>query len=232
MLYNRELSWLSFNECVMQEAQDKSVPLIQRLRFLGIYSNNQDEFFKVRVANLERLDKKKKEKDKKLSGNLTSLELQRKVSEKVCESQKEFENTYTQILDEMVSHHIYVVHENALDENEKQFCRQYFSEKISPLLVPLMLRKSVRLPYLQDERIYHAVKMVNNNSTKNNRYAIIEIPHNSLITPGSSYCLPQTTIPGSSSLMTSSVFVWMIYFSCSRTTRSRPTPSSSCGMQS
>lgn len=180
MLYNRELSWLSFNERVMQEAQDQSVPLIQRLRFLGIYSNNQDEFFKVRVANLARLDKKKSDKDKKLSGNYTSLELQRKVSEKVCESQKEFENTYTRILEEMTGHHIYMVDEKALDSNEKQYCKQYFAEKVSPLLVPLVLRKSVKLPFLGDERIYHAVKMVSKNTSKNNRYAIIEIPHNTL----------------------------------------------------
>ena len=162
----------------MQEAQDKSVPLIQRLRFLGIYSNNQDEFFKVRIANLERLNKDKKKKDKKLSGDVTSTELQRKISRKVLESQQKFEDTYAAILAEMKTRGVSIINENMLTDEETEFCRNYFMEKVSPLLVPLLVRKSVKLPLLRDESIYHAVKMESDNRQAS-RYAIIEIPQNS-----------------------------------------------------
>lgn len=199
MLNNRELSWLSFNERVMQEAQDKSVPLIQRLRFLGIYSNNQDEFFKVRVANLARLDKDKGKKNKKLSGNFTSNELQRKVSRKALEGQQKFEDTYSNILAEMKSQGIFIINEKMLTEEEKAFCKSYFTDKISPLLVPILIRKSVKLPLLRDESIYHAVKM-SSNSRQNSRYAIIEIPQNSQF--------PRfTVLPGSSTECTRIIFI-------------------------
>ena len=199
MLYNRELSWLSFNERVMQEAQDKSVPLIQRLRFLGIYSNNQDEFFKVRIANLERLNKDKKKKDKKLSGDVTSTELQRKISRKVLESQQKFEDTYANILAEMKTQGITIINESMLTAEEEAFCKNYFMEKISPLLVPLLVRKSVKLPLLRDESIYHAVKMESDNRQAS-RYAIIEIPQNSQS--------PRfTVLPGSTPAQTRIIFI-------------------------
>ncbi len=198
-MYNRELSWLSFNERVMQEAQDKSVPLIQRLRFLGIYSNNQDEFFKVRIANLERLNKDKKKKDKKLSGDVTSTELQRKISRKVLESQQKFEDTYANILAEMKTQGITIINESMLTAEEEAFCKNYFMEKISPLLVPLLVRKSVKLPLLRDESIYHAVKMESDNRQAS-RYAIIEIPQNSQS--------PRfTVLPGSTPAQTRIIFI-------------------------
>ena len=178
MMYNRELSWLSFNGRVLQEAQDESVPLVQRLRFLGIYSNNQDEFFKVRVANLERLDRGKK-RGKVLSGNLTSEELQREVSRKVLEAQDNFEETYATVVAQMEKEGIFIINEKMLTPDEERFCRDYFSRHLSPLLVPLLLRKSVKLPFLKDQYIYHAVRMASD-SAKTCRYAIIEIPHNSV----------------------------------------------------
>lgn len=178
MLYNRELSWISFNERVMQEAQDRSVPLLQRLRFLGIYSNNQDEFFKVRVANLERMMMIRGARTKEMQGGDTLEVLLAKVYDRLNGLQQVFEQTYREILTEMEGYGIFIVDETKLSEEQVLFCRDYFTDKISPLLVPLLVRKSTKLPFLRDGRIYHAVKMTGSGSGKGStvRYAIVEIP--------------------------------------------------------
>ena len=178
MLISRELSWLVFNERVMQEAQDETVPLLQRLRFLGIFSNNQDEFVKVRVANLERREKNKSAKNKKLDGNLSTVELQTKINEAVKDAQQRFEQTYNDILRKMEEIGIIIVNEKQLDKEQEAFCREYFANKISLQMVPLLIRKSVKLPFLKDRRIYYAVKMTTHGRAAN-KYAIIEIPVNS-----------------------------------------------------
>lgn len=175
MINNRDLSWLSFNERVLQEAQDKSVPLMQRLRFLGIFSNNQDEFIKVRVANIVRLSQIKGKKTPRFSGGYTGRELLPLVNSHVFESQKKFVHTYREILNEMENEGIYVINEKQLNKKQKQFCHEYFLSVISPRLVPLMLRKTTQIPFLRDNNIYHAVKMSSGRHTTP-RYAIIQIP--------------------------------------------------------
>ncbi len=176
MLYNRELSWISFNERVMQEAQDKSVPLLQRLRFLGIYSNNMDEFFKVRVANLERMMLLRGAHTKEMQGGDTLEVLLGKIYDRLNGLQQTFEQTYNEILSEMESHGIYIVDETRLTEAQAAFCRDYFADKISPLLVPLLVRKSTKLPFLRDGHIYHAVRMSGPEPKSLPRYAVVEIP--------------------------------------------------------
>ncbi len=174
---NRELSWLAFNERVLQEAQDITVPLIQRLRFLGIFSNNQDEFIKVRVANLIRLNKMKKVKDQRRPDGFPVDELLSLVNQSIDTSQKVFEQTYINILLEMEKNGIFVINESQLTEKQKDFCRDYFSTEVSQWLVPLILRKTTKMPFLSDNNIYHAIKMSSIDS-KNVRYAIIQIPVN------------------------------------------------------
>lgn len=176
MLYNRELSWISFNERVMQEAQDKSVPLLQRLRFLGIYSNNQDEFFKVRVANLERMMLLRGARTKEMQGGDTLEVLLGKIYDRLNGLQQTFERTYDEILAEMETHGIHIVDETRLTEAQASFCRDYFADKISPLLVPLLVRKSTKLPFLRDGHIYHAVRMSGPGPKQTPRYAVVEIP--------------------------------------------------------
>jgi polyphosphate kinase len=176
MINNRDLSWLTFNERVLQEAQDKTVPLMQRLRFLGIFSNNQDEYIKVRIANIVRLGQIKGKNSPVFSGGYFAKELLPLINTQVFEGQKKFIQTYIDILSEMESHGIFVINERQLSRKQKQFCHEYFSSIVSPLLVPLIIRKSTQLPFLRDNNIYHAVKMCSGKNCSDPRYAIIQIP--------------------------------------------------------
>lgn len=172
---NRELSWLSFNERVLQEAQDHSVPLLARLQFLGIFSNNQDEFFKVRIANLMRLCRSRKQRQQRLIGDYTPSELLVEVSRQTERAQEAFTRTYHELLHEMEQQGIFVVGEGQLTERQRAFCRDYFVSVVSPYLVPLILRKSVKIPFLPDGNAYLGVRMSCGNG-KNTRYAVIRIP--------------------------------------------------------
>ncbi|MDR1169985.1 MAG: polyphosphate kinase 1 [Prevotellaceae bacterium] len=178
ILNNRALSWLDFNERVLQEAQDKNVPLIQRLRFLGIFSNNQDEFIRVHVASIARTCNIKTGKkhpvseDEKIRESAKQLLAQ--VNSRVSELQNKFEQVYREVLHEMETGNIHIVNEHQLDECQIKYCRDYFSSAVTQRLVPLILKKNTGMPFLKDNSVYLAVKMVT--AKGNNRYAIIQIP--------------------------------------------------------
>lgn len=174
-LYNRELSWLAFNRRVLQEAEDPSVPLMQRLRFLGIYSSNNDEFIKVRFANLLRMAQSAKAKKTELSGGHKAHELLNLVDMEVRAAQQLFTKAYKQILNEMAIEGIHVLDETMLNWEQREFCRRYFRDVVSPGIVPLFLRKSLQIPFLPDIDIYLAVSMESGEFRKM-QYAILRIP--------------------------------------------------------
>ncbi len=173
---NREISWLSFNERVLQEAQDHTVPLLSRLQFLGIFSNNQDEFYKVRVANIMRLVSSRKQKTSKLLGGYTPAELLAAVRERTNKGQEAFTKTYRAILSEMEEEGIYVVNEKELTPDQKKFCEEYFANVVSQRLVPLILHKNGKMPFLPDGNIYLGVCMTTDGDKKSPVYAIVRIP--------------------------------------------------------
>ncbi len=172
-IYNREISWLQFNERVLQEAQDTSVPLLQRLRFLGIFSNNQDEFVKVRIGNLMRYCAMRKSEQPTMSGGYRPAELLKLINDKMSISKVKFRSTYREIIAQMERESIFMVKESELTEEQIEFCRDYFLSVLSLRLGPVIIRKSHKIPFFADDRIYLAVKMT---SGKNTRYAVIEIP--------------------------------------------------------
>jgi polyphosphate kinase len=172
-IYNRELSWLQFNDRVMQEAMDDSVPLVQRLRFLGIFSNNQDEFVRVRLANILRLAALKGKNRPRLTGGYTAAELLPLITRRMEVSRELFVSTYADIISGMEERGIRMVDETGLSDEQRQFCRSYFYSTVSVRLVPLMLRKSVDIPFLPDGEIYLAVRM---SGPRSSRYAILQIP--------------------------------------------------------
>lgn len=171
---SKEISWLSFNSRVLQEAANPDVPLVERIRFLGIVSSNLDEFFRVRVATLRRLVQFGK-KSKKFAG-LDPKALLKEVQEIVLEQHEQFENVYRDILTELSRNRIYIVNEKQLNAEQSEFVRQFFQEEVRPKLCPIIIEEDQRFPDLRDQFIYLAVIMSRGDSTRKSKHALIEIP--------------------------------------------------------
>ena len=192
-LNERELSWLAFNERVMQEAMDPNVPLLQRLRFLGIFSNNLDEFFKIRVASVRRIAALPSSK-RNATQEFTPRELLIEIQNKVLILQQKLETVYAQILKEMENEGIFVLNEKQLSPQQVDWVHDYFAENIRSQLVPLTLNVKTKLSFLQDDSIYLGVKMSGfSDKMSSPKYFIIEIPGGS---SGSRFVVLPSSKPG------------------------------------
>jgi len=176
---NREISWLSFNARVLQEAEDPNVPLFERIRFLGIFSNNLDEFFRVRVAAVRRMLEFGKD-DETLLGNYTAAELYDQIQETVVQQQQKAQEIYRNIWAEMANENIFMIDEKQLTHEQGVFVRKYFNIKILPNIVPIMLGKNMKFPYLRDKSVYLAVKLSKKNSPQKFAYALVRVPSRSV----------------------------------------------------
>ncbi|WP_406595407.1 polyphosphate kinase 1 [Aeromonas veronii] len=171
----KELSWLSFNERVLQEAMDKTVPLIERVRFLGIFSSNQDEFFKVRVSDVKR----RILINEVHGGDDEAKVLLRAIQQKVMALGEAFDNTYKELLIALARHNIFLVNENQLSEAIQKWLRVFFKEKVLRHIIPILLNKEVNpVKFLKDEYTYLAVEMKKNGQVI--QYALVEVPTDDL----------------------------------------------------
>jgi polyphosphate kinase len=176
---NREISWLSFNERVLQEAEDPNTPLFERIRFLGIFSNNLDEFFRVRVATVRRMVDIGKDEEN-LLGNFTPKELHDKILEIVYAHQNKVQQILKDILLELNHNNIFIIDEKELNHKQGIFVKKYFYEKVLPNLVPIMLNKKNKFPYLRDRSVYLAVKLKKKSDPEDFAYSLIRIPGRSV----------------------------------------------------
>ncbi len=186
---DREISWLRFNERVLQEAENSSTPLMERLKFLAIFSSNLDEFFRVRVAQIrkvQRINAKKPISEWQASPDEILAEVQRIV----VSLQDRFTAIYqNDILPSLALKKIFLVNENELNELQKLAVDAYFKDSILNRLFPIILDDLKHSPHLRDRSIYLAVRMTDSNETKAPKHALIEVPTS---TSGRFYQLPKT----------------------------------------
>lgn len=178
ILVNRELSWLSFNRRVLQEAENPDVPIVERMRFLGIFSNNLDEFFRVRVATLRRLLAVEKGAKKAMGEN------PRKILEKIqkiaVQYQTIFDSTFDELKRKLQQENIYFVDEKTVNKLQKQYLSRFFIDKVVGFLSPIMLKNVQTFPELVDKSIYLAVKLSNSDDPKKVEYSLVEVPTKNL----------------------------------------------------
>ncbi|MCX8169879.1 MAG: hypothetical protein N3D72_02200, partial [Candidatus Methanomethyliaceae archaeon] len=167
IFHTREISVLSFNERVLQEAEDPRNPLLERLKFLGIFSSNMDEFFKVRVASVKR---------RLELGEQKMAYLLEVIGEFSRELDERFRQAYETITEELVNYGIRILTQEELNElspAEMQWLSEYFRDNVLHALVPILLQEKIPLPPLVDGALYFAIQM---DIQKNKKYAILEIP--------------------------------------------------------
>lgn len=174
-LLNREISWLYFNDRVLQEAADPSVPLIERIHFLAIFSSNLEEFYRIRVATLNRLSKLNA-KSKELLG-YNPREILNQIKNDVVKQEYKFKYLFENIIiKELAAQKIFIINEKQLNASRGQFVKEFFREKVLSTLVPIMIHKGDKLPELKDQSIYFLIKLTKIKEKETLKYALIEIP--------------------------------------------------------
>ncbi len=173
-LIARDISWLSFNYRVLQEAADETVPLKERIKFLGIFSNNLDEFFRVRVAALKRMIE---------MGQKANMHLEQspgmileEIQDKVLEHQKEFDRIWNEILRGLKKQKIHLINDTQLNRTQKKFVLDYFNEEVRSNMVPLMIESIQAFPTLNDKSIYLACTLSKKDKSIPRRFALVSIP--------------------------------------------------------
>lgn len=174
LLKNREISWLSFNHRVLQEADDPTVPFIERIKFLGIFSSNLDEFFRVRVATVRKLiDVLERKGARRIS---PARRIHNRIHRLVMNQQARFQEIWHKLLAELEGAGIRLVNERQLDAEQGRFVRDYFRAQVLPALVPVMIGTQPKLADLKDRAIYLVVRMTRTHGHPGQQHALIEIP--------------------------------------------------------
>ncbi len=176
---NRELSWLQFNARVLQEANDKKIPLIERLRFLGIFSNNLDEFFKVRYATIKRIVEARKT-GRSFFGGISAKDLLEEITHTVIDQQAYSLNILSDIQKELRKENIFIIDETEITPTQSHFISEYFVRNVSPAMMTIMIGELEEFPSLRDSAAYLAITMVmskeDDTFEAKHNYALIEIP--------------------------------------------------------
>lgn len=173
----KEISWLNFNERVLQEAANPDNPLLERIQFLGIFSNNLDEFYRVRVANLHRIEREEGPRQKTMGVTVRSLI--RDIKKRVLERAEDFNRIAAQLFTALENEGVHIIDETHLTSAQARDVRDYFQAQVRPRLVPIVCHRNRELPTLRDQFIYLAVELTIP-STKAPVYAFVEVPTDSL----------------------------------------------------
>jgi len=173
----RDISWLTFNARVLQEANDPSVPLRERIRFLGIHSNNQDEFFRVRVATLKRMmEVMRKGTKAAMHLELSPETILEEIQRIVLSQQNEFARIWEGIREELRKEKVFFLNEKELNRDQQAFVEKYYDDEVSSNIIPLMIEGLAKMPYLRDKSVYLGVVMRKKNTAYQQHYALIEVP--------------------------------------------------------